>query len=243
VLLACGAESFPGYTVRVFAPPSACPRCRFGPADVEATTAAARTASCAAGSAPRASAAAAQAAADAGLSVLLRLGAGEDLAGLRLQRDGGAAEFLVRMSPEIAAGCPVPHGPRPPLVPLEGDVATITVGALAERALALAGSDAVVLLGRRGVPAMGLRCPGCGRVWTTPSALLPAAVRYARPCDCGVAAQPLGLRTTITAAELAASDVASWTLAAFGAAEGDEFLVAGARGTLRLGCELAGGDA
>ena len=243
MLLTCGGDNFPGYLVRIFAPPLGCPRCRFGRQDVEAVAAATQTASCAASSAPRASAAAAEAAAEAGLRVLGRLLAGEDLTGLRLQREGDSKEFTAGMSPEIAASCPVPHGARPHLASLGGGVGAVTVGTLAGRARALAGADAVLLLGRRGVPAMGLCCPGCHRVWTSPLALLPAAVAHARPCECRGTVQPLGLRSTITAAELAASDVASWTLAEFGAGPGDEFLVTGEIDTLRLGCELDGGVA
>jgi len=235
LVVTCGSET--EHQVRVFDGLGPCPACFFGSAEWHADRAS-EGASCSATSAPRASAAAAEAAARAGAELLGRWRAGErSLTNCRVQRDAGTDAYTIRMPAAPSPRCPVSHAePSDPREPL-GSIAEVTVGALAERALACAGDDAVLLLGRRAVPLAGIYCPECRTTRPTPLRLLPAALAT-RACACHAPLRPLGERNTVSVRELLAPGVASLTLAAWGAGHGDEFLVAGRRGQVRLCCRF-----
>jgi hypothetical protein len=237
LVVTCGGAK-PAYQVRLCVTGSTCPVCVFGAAEWEADRRAARV-SCADTTAPRAAAAAAEAAAQAGLALLASWRAGDwTHANCRIQCDPGGAEYVIAM-PAPRPRCPIPHAPSPrPIADLGGTIASVTVGALAERAIACVGDDAELLLGRRAVPLAGLYCPRCRAVAPATPFLLPAALAAARPCACGEPLRALGQRHTIGAQELAHLGVASLSLAAWGAGHGDEFLVAGRRGRARLRCHF-----
>jgi hypothetical protein len=239
VLTCGGAEG--GYQARLHEPPGLCPACLHGAAERRA----AHTeggASCADTTAPRASAAAAEAAAGAGAELLARrLGGDRSLAGCRLQRDDGAAPYVVRMPPAPAPLCPAAHGARrPPEAAVEalgGGIWQVTVGTLAERALARAGDDAEIVLGDRAVPLGGLYCPRCGALAPAAPLLVPAAVAAApRPCGCGAPLGPLGERAAVGARELLDPALAPLSLRAWGAGPGDELVAVGRRGAVVLRC-------
>jgi len=234
--LGCGGED--GWLARLFTVPGVCAPCLFGPDERDADRRA-DGASCAATSAPRAGAGAAAAAASAGARLLAAWLAGDRaLAGRRVQSEhAGGPASIVRMPASPSPHCPVPHGPREPHAEIDA-IGTVTVGALAERAMAAAGDDAEFLLGRRGVPLGGMYCPVCRTTWAVPPLLLPAA-RAVRHCRCAAPPRPLGERSTVSARELLARDVASLTLAAWGAGHGDEVRARGRRGTVRLRCRFA----
>jgi hypothetical protein len=235
IVVTCGNEAtLGGYQVRVFLPARdrVCPVCLRGRRDRDAD----RGASCALTSAPRASAEAARAAAEAGTRVLRRWLDGDGtLAGTRLQCDrSGRPEYHIRMPLGPVGGCPVPHhAPNETVVDLDGTVGTLKVGTLAERALASAGNDAELLLGRREIPVFGMKCPRCDRVTPPPLRLLPAAT-LSRQCGCVSTLVPFATRSRVAARALAASDAAAITLSSFGCAPGEELLAVGARGTVRL---------
>jgi hypothetical protein len=107
------------------------------------------------------------------------------------------------------------------------------VGALAERALAIAGADAVLLLGRRQMPMLGISCSGCGGFTAPPLRLLPAATASAA-CGCTSPFVPFATRSRIGARELAASDAAPLTLRVWGSSPGEELLAVGCAGSVRL---------
>jgi hypothetical protein len=241
LVLTCGAGS--EHQVRLFVRPGPCPVCLFGTAERHADRLA-QGVSCVDTTAPRASAAAAEAAAEAGAAVLARWLAGDrTLANCRLQHDAGpGAAYVIRMPAAASPHCPVAHGGACERAEhLGGTVSAVAVGALAERALARAGDDAAFVLGRRGVPLGGLYCPRCRAMAPAPLLLLPAA-RAVRFCGCGEAPRPLAERSTIAARELLAPAVASLTLARWGAGHGDEFLVTGRRGRVRLCCAFDWSD-
>jgi hypothetical protein len=244
LVVTCGGESNgAGWQARAFVPPGLCATCLFGAAEREADRLAQR-ASCYDTTAPRAAAAAAEAAARGAAAILARwLGGERALAGCRIQRDAGGGEYVIRMPAAPSPGCPVPH-PRPddPLEPREdlgGSVAEVPVARLAERALALAGEQAEIDLGRRALPLGGLYCPCCRALSPAQPLLLPAAQAAARACSCGELPQPLGERHTVGARELLA--LGPLSLAAWGAAPGDEFSVVGRR-RVRLTCRFDWGE-
>jgi molybdopterin/thiamine biosynthesis adenylyltransferase len=240
LVLTCGGETEPGWLVRLFVPPGPCPACLFGAAERRADHAALAGASCARTTAPRAAARAAEAAARAGTAILARWRAGDrSLAHHRVQADApGGRELVVSMPEGVSPRCPVVHGSDGHVEDLGGTVAHVSVGDLAERAMARVGDDAEVVLGRRSVPLGGLWCPGCGRTWGTPPLLLPAARRAPRPCACAEPPRPIADRHSVGMRELLGLDGGRMSLAAWGAGHGDEFAVAGARGHLRLRCRF-----
>src|SRR6185436_13362310 len=125
---------------------------------------------------------------------------------------------------------------------LGGPIDRITVGGLASRVLTRAGDDAEILLGRRVVPLGGLFCTACRTFAAAPQRLLPAAFRQ-KICRCArPKIRPLGERTRLGARELLAAPEASLTLAAWGAGAGDVFEAVGAKGRVRLGCDLGHHD-
>jgi len=240
LVLGCGRGA--EHQVRICLPPGTCPACTWSAAE-RAATGTAFSASCMATSAPRASASAAEAAARAGARVLAAWRAGDRrLAGVRLQCDGGE-EFAIRMPVAPEAGCPVPHEPMPVRTEmLAGPIGTVTVGALAEAALAHVGDDADLLLGPRAVPLGGVWCATCGGIGAAPLRLLPAALGSC-PRGCHrPAARPLAERTVLGARELLGAPEARLTLAAWGAGHGDVFVASGARGRVRLACTFAWDD-
>jgi hypothetical protein len=233
--LTCGADA--EYQLRLFVRPGPCPVCLFGDGERGADRLAQST-SCIDTTAPRASAAAAEAAASAGAEVLKHWLAGDrTLANRRVQRDPGAgAPFTIRMPPVPSTRCPVMHdGARERVEDLGSGIATLTVGLLAQRALACAGEDAALLLGRRSVPLGGFYCQRCRAIGPAPLLLLPAA-KAATPCDCGGLPRPLAERSTVAIRELLSPQIATLTLAAWGAGHGDEFVVTGHKGRVRLRC-------
>ena len=240
LVLTCGRKA--QYQVRLLDGLGPCPVCFFGAGERHADRTA-EGATCSATSAPRASAAAAEAAARAGAELLARWRAGErSLANCRIQRDAAGAEaYTIRLPAAPSPGCPVPHsGSSDAHEPL-GAIAEVTVGVLVERAIGCAGDDAVLLLGRRAVPLAGIYCPDCRRTHPAPLRLLPAA-QAARPCGCTAPLRPLGERNAVSARELLVPALASLTLAAWGAGHGDEFVVAGRKGRVRLCCRFEWGD-
>lgn len=240
LMLTCGSDA-DTYQVRLFVPPGPCVVCLFGEAERHADHGTTGV-SCVDTSAPRAAAAAAAAAAHAGAAILARWYAGDrTLANCRVQRDAKqSAEYVIRMPGTVSPRCPVPHGSQgerhEPIAGLGGAISAVTVGMLAERAIAYAGDDAEVGLGRRAVPLGGLYCPRCRAVAPAPPLLMPAAVAAWCACDCGAIPRPLGVRSTISARELRCPEVVSLSLAAWGAGHGDEFVTAGSRGRIRLRC-------
>jgi hypothetical protein len=238
IVMTCGnAATGGGHQVRVFLPARdrLCPCCLWGDAERQADGEG-RGASCAVTSAPRASAEAAEAAAGAGLRVLARwLDGDRTLAGTRTQCDGaGRPEYAIRLPAAPMGGCPVAHHAQTEtIIALDGTVDTLTVGALAERALASAGADAELLFGRRSLPMVGMSCPRCGRFTAAPLRLMPAATA-SRQCGCGSALAPVATRSRVGARELLASDAAPLTLRAFGSGPGEELLAVGSRRTVRL---------
>jgi hypothetical protein len=243
LVLGCGADGG-GYQARLFVVGrGACPVCLFGDAERRADRAS-EGASCGDSSAPRASAGAAGAAANAGARILAGWFAGDpSLAACRVQQDGSGDEFVIRMPDAPTPRCPVPHlAPSEPVVELAGGVRTVTLEAMAERALEVAGDDAWISLGRRGIPLCGLYCPRCRTTAPAPPLLLPAAQRAARRCGCDQPLRPLAERATLCVRELLAVDLAPLTLAAWGAGPGEELLVSGSRGQFRLRCDFAWSD-
>lgn len=240
IVLTCGAGT--EYQVRLLVPPGPCLVCLFGNAEREADRVAAGT-SCADTSAPRASAAAAEAAARAGAAALAAWRSGDrSLANRRLQSDGGArGPYVIRMPESPSPRCPVPHDRRPASVGL-GPIGTVTVGALAEQAMARAGEDAEIDFGRRVVPLAGLYCPRCRATWPAPPLLLPAARAAVPGCGCPEPPRPLGERSAVEARDLLAPAVASLDLRAFGAGHGDEVVATGTAGRVRLSCAFAWSD-
>jgi hypothetical protein len=238
-VLTCGSGR--EYQVRACITPRTCPVCTWT-ANERDDVAPAYVATCADTTAPRASAAAAEAAARAGARLVAAVLAGDrDAIGLRLQCDGGD-EYAIRMPEAPSAACPIPHGDPGPIESLGGAIDHITVGGLAARVLAHAGDDAEILLGRRAVPLGGLFCTVCRRFAAAPQRLLPAAFRQ-KICACArPKLRPLGERTRLGARELLAAPEASLTLAAWGAGAGDVFEAVGARGRVRLGCDLGRHD-
>jgi molybdopterin/thiamine biosynthesis adenylyltransferase len=235
LVLTCGGAGRPGWLARLFITPGRCVACTFGRAERDAARRAVGGTSCEQTSAPRASASSARAAAAAGVRVLTRWLAGDrSLANCRLQ-DDGAGEYVARMPGDRSRHCTA-HEDDSPIVALDGSIATVTVGTLGERALACAGDDAVIALGRRAVPLGGVYCPACRAVWGSPPLLLPAALGRPRPCACAVAPRPLGERRLLGARELLALDDGALGLAAWGAAPGDEFVALGRAGRVRLRC-------
>jgi hypothetical protein len=234
----CGNEgTMGGYQIRVFLPARGrlCQCCLWGKAERDADRHG-RGASCAVTSAPRASAEAAAAAAAATLRILGRwLDGDRTIVGTRTQCDAsGRPEYTIRMPAAPVAGCSVPHhSPIETPVELDGTVDTLTVGTLAERALATAGADAELLLGRREVPMVGMSCARCGHFAPPLLRLMPAATA-SPPCGCDGTLVPLATRSRIGARELAASDAAPLTLRAFGSAPGEELLAVGSAATVRL---------
>ena len=227
--------------------PGRCPACAFGRVERDAAARALRGAVCAQATAPRASAGSAAAAGAAGARLLGRWLAGDrSVAGCRMQDDGGG-DYRAAMPAEVSPYCTAAHEDALPLVDLGGSVSTVSVGELAERALAHAGHDAAILLGRRSVPLGGLYCPSCHAHWGSPPILMPAAITRPRPCACPATPRPLGERHEIAAHELLALDGGAPSLAAIGAAPGDEFVAAGDAGRVRLRTtfdwhELEGGE-
>jgi len=250
LVLTCGGEAG-GYQVRVCVSPGVCPVCLFGELDRFLDRAAQGT-SCVDTSAPRAAAVAATAAAAAAARILAGWRAGDlTLANCRLQLDpGGEAEYRIQMPAAPAPGCPVPHGNpshgdqldaavhsvAAAVCELGGSINAVTVGALAEAAIRTAGADAELMLGRRAVPLAGLYCPQCGAVAPSSPLLIPAACAAWRGCTCGGVPRALGTRHVIAARDLLTATLAPATLAAWGAGHGDEFLVQGSRGRVRLRC-------
>jgi hypothetical protein len=239
IVLTCGNDGTGGgYQARfsLAARTSSCPCCFWGAGERAADRHAHGT-SCAATTAPRASAEAAEAAARAGAGLLLGwLDGDRSRLGARVQRDGGGAEYVIRMPETPTPGCPVPHHrQRERLVDLGGDIGAVTMQAFAERAMTEAGDDAEVLLGRRVVPMVGLQCPRCDAIVSAPLRLLPAAATASASCACAVPPRPLATRSQVWARELLAPDVARLTLRDFGAAPGDEFLIVGRKEAVRLG--------
>jgi hypothetical protein len=251
LVVTCGNDGTGGgYQVRFFLAgrPSSCPCCFWGAGERDADRQA-RGASCAATTAPRASAAAAEAAAQAGARLLLGwLNGDRSSVGVRVQRDGEGGEYVIRMPRTPMPGCPVPHHPQSERrMDLGGNVGTVTLRVFAERAIVEAGDDAEIVLGRRSVPMVGMECPRCQLISGAPLRLLPAAMAISS-CACAAPPRPLASRWQVWARELLAPDVAELTLREFGAAPGDEFLVVGSRGAVRLGAtfdwrELPDGDA
>jgi hypothetical protein len=135
----------------------------------------------------------------------------------------------------------VPHSDCGEVHGLGGNIATVTVGMLAEQAIARVGDDAEVVLGRRSIP-LGMYCPACRAVWGSPLLLMPAAQRAPRPCTCAVPPRPLGERNTVGARELLGLHGGTRSLRDFGAGAGDEFLVSGSKGTVGLRCDFAWGE-
>ena len=245
LVLTCGnAATRGGYQVRLFLAgrDRACPCCLWGQGERDADRRA-RGASCAVTTAPRASASAAEAAAEAGVRVLLRwLDGDRGAVGARVQRDGDGAEYVIRMPASPVAGCPVSHHPETVLqVDLGGGIDAVTVGAVAERAIAEAGDDAQILLGRRAVPMMGLTCPRCRVLTAAPLRLLPAATS-SRQCECPGTLQPLATRSQVGAHELVAPDSAGLTLRQFGSGPGEELLAVGSRGAVLLRTSFEWGE-
>jgi hypothetical protein len=237
LVLTCGNEGTGGgYQVRFFLSGrgSSCPCCFWGAGERDADRHG-RGASCAATTAPRASAAAAEAAAQAGARLLLGWLSGDrSSVGARVQRDGEGGEYVIRMPRTPMPGCPVPHHPQPErLVDLGGDVGTVTLRIFAEHAVAEAGDDAEIVLGRRAVPTVGMQCPRCQLISPAPLRLLPAAASISS-CACAAPLRPLAWRWQVSARELLAPGVGGLTLREFGAAAGDEFLVVGHKGAVRL---------
>ncbi len=238
LVLTCGNDGTGGgYQARFFLAgrPLSCPCCFWGAGERDADRHAHGT-SCAATTAPRASAAAAEAAAQAGARLLLGwLNGDRSRVGARVQRDGEGGEYVIRMPRTPMPGCPVPHHlQRERRVDLGGSVGTVTLRAFAERAMVEAGADAEVLLGRRSVPTVGMECPRCRLISPAPLRLLPAAERVSS-CACAARPRPLASRWQVWVRELLATDLAGLTLRDFGAAPGDEFLVVGHKGAVRLG--------
>jgi hypothetical protein len=238
-VLTCGSGR--EYQIRACVTPATCPVCTWTP-DERDDVAPASVASCADTTAPRASAAAAEAAARAGGRLVAAVLAGDrDVIGIRLQCDGDD-EYAIRMPEMPSAACPIPHGDPGPIEWLGGAIDGITVGGLAARVLTRAGDDAEILLGRRAVPLGGLLCAACGGFGAAPQRLLPAAFRQ-KICSCTrPKLRPLGERTRLGARELLAAPEASLTLAAWGAGAGDVFEAVGAKGRVRLGCEVGRHD-
>jgi hypothetical protein len=238
-VLTCGSGR--EYQVRACVTPHTCPVCTWTP-DERDDVAPAYVATCADTTAPRASAAAADAAARVGARLVAAALAGEsDVCGLRLQCDGGE-EYAIRMPGMPSAACPIPHGDPGPIERLGGAIDRITVGGLAARALTQAGGDAEILLGRRAVPLGGLFCAACRTFAAAPQRLRPAAFRQ-KICACArPKLRPLDERTRLGARELLTAPEASLTLAAWGAGAGDVFEAVGAKGRVRLGCDLGDHD-
>jgi hypothetical protein len=178
-----------------------------------------------------------------GIAMVARWASGDhSFAGCRLQRDGAADEpFVARMPPTPQPRCPVEHVASDEPIEEIGSIATTTVAELAERALACAGDDAEMVLGRRVVPLAGVYCSRCGTTWPAAPLLLPAALT-ARPCRCAQVPRPLAERSTIGIRELLVPGVADRTLRAWGAGHGDEFRVRGAKGSMRLRCRFVWED-
>jgi uncharacterized OB-fold protein len=237
-VMTCGNQTTGGgYQVRVFLPARerACACCLWGQAERDADRRG-RGASCAVTSAPRASAEAAEAAAVAGLRLLDRwLDGDQTIAGIRTQCDAtGRPEYPITMPSAPVPGCTVPHHRQmETVVDLDGSVDTVTVGTVAERALASAGADAEFLLGRREIPMLGMRCTRCGHVTAPLLRLLPAAA-VPPPCGCDATLVPFATRSRIGARELAASDAAPLQLRAFGSTPGEELLAVGSAATVRF---------
>jgi hypothetical protein len=238
LVLTCGGDARPGWLARLFVTPGRCVACTFGRAEREADRRAAGGTSCGQTSAPRAGAVSARAAAEAGAHVLTRWLAGDrSLANCRLQDDGAGA-YVARMPADRSRHCTA-HDDESPIIAIGGSIATLTVGVLGARALACAGDDAVIALGRRTVPLGGVYCPACRAVWGSPPVLLPAALARPRPCACPLAPRPLGERSVLGARELLALEGGTLGLAGFGAAPGDEFVAVGRAGRVRLRCAFA----
>jgi len=243
VVLTCGGEARPGHLVRVLGVPGPCVACDFTSGERRQAQNDLGAAPCRAGddgTAPRAAAEAAESAARAGVDVLRRLLAGErGLVGRRFQRETpDAPAFEARLAPTPSRHCTVAHAPAAPVEMLSGTSRTTALAELAARALSAAGDDATVVLGSRGPALHGLTCGACGVRWPVPPLLLPAARALPHPCRCDAPAVPLGLVTTIAAAELAGRGGETWTLADWGMAHGDEVLVTGRRGHVRLRCRI-----
>lgn len=235
LVLTCGGESRPGWLARLLVTPGACIACAFDRTDREACRRSSAGAGCSQTAAPRAAAESAQAAAVAGARLLAQwLGGDRSIAHSRLQ-DDGAGQFLARMPAAGSRRCEVAHTDYTPLVAL-GPARSVTTGHLAERALACAGDDAVIDLGRRSVPLGGLYCPACRVTWGSPPLLLPAALALPGPCACRVTPRPLGTRSELGARELLDLDGGTRGLLALGASPGDEFVARGRAGQVRLRC-------
>jgi hypothetical protein len=238
IIMTCGnATTGGGHQVRAFLPARdrACPCCVWGHVERLADRHG-RGASCAVTSAPRASAEAAEGAAVSGLRLLRRWLDGDDsIAGVRTQCDAaGRPEYAIRMPAHPVRGCSVPHHAQLETgIDLDGTIDTLTVGAIAERALATAGADAEILVGRREIPMMGMSCKHCGTIAPPPLRLMSAATA-APPCGCPGTLVPLATRSRVGARELASSDAAAVTLRAFGSGPGEELLAVGSAGTVRL---------
>jgi len=258
LVLTCAGQGKVGWQVRGFVTHGLCPVCLWGDEDRRADRLGLGM-SCADTSAPRASAEAAAGAARAAAAILERWRTGEHaIANCRWQYVGSGAEsgserasvadpvpFLIRMPSEVSPRCPVQHhaadtrtGTRDPIEDLGDTIAGVTVGSLAARALAFAGDDAEILLGRRAVPLGGLYCQRCSALAPAPLALLSAPEARRSVCGCGEMPLPLGTRNIVGARELGASEVAAWSLAAWGAGHGDEFMTAGRHGRVRLRCRF-----
>jgi molybdopterin/thiamine biosynthesis adenylyltransferase len=236
LVLTCGGEG--GYLARLFVTPGTCPVCLFGEELHRADLHGVAT-SCLDASAPRASAAAAEAAARAGAELLVKWRSGDrSLVNSRLQCDAENDRVLaVRMPSAPSPRCPVAHDRgRTDVLELGAPAAEVTVGEIAALAIARAGGDARIELGRRAVPLRGVYCPTCRRITEPPSLLMPAALDAGRACACAAVPRPLGQRHTIAAFELFAPGLASRSVAAWGAGHGDEIVARGWRGEVRLRC-------
>jgi molybdopterin/thiamine biosynthesis adenylyltransferase len=244
VTVGCGGRDG-GSQVRLFVPRGPCPVCLFGEGERRADALGDRT-SCAERTAPRASAEAAAEAASAALTLLGRWQLGDrSLANARVQRDGAGPPYVIRMPCEPSPRCPVPHGDAwlaTPVEDLGGTVASLSLATVAERALALGGDDAEVLLGRRSVPLAGVHCPACGATAPASPLLLPVALRSCRPCGCDVEPRPLGESPRVAASALLSRELRDLCLAAWGAGHGDELVVSGSRGSVRLRCAFDWSD-
>jgi len=244
VALTCGGEARPGHLVRVYGVPGPCVACDLTAGERRQAEVDLGGAPCRAGvddgAAPRAAAEAAEAAARAGVDLLRRLVAGEPgLVGRRYQRETPDAEaFEARLAPTPSRHCRVAHAPEAPVRMLAGTSRTTLLADLAASARRAAGDDAIIVLGSRGPALHGFVCSACGARWPVPPLLLPAARTLPRQCRCDARAMPLGICTTVAASELARHDDAARTLADWGMAPGDELLVTGVRGHVRLRCRL-----